>query len=118
MPKTPPPADEARDALALVLRERHGVLSTAHAREGGWPFGSIVPYAVLPEGDPVVWLSAIAEHTRNLAAEPRCSLLVNDSTRLDDVQAAPRVALLARAEVLSGRAATAAADAYRARFPD
>ena len=116
--RTPEPDDDAMSARALVQSERHGVLSTAHAREGGWPFGSIVPYAVLPEGDPVIWLSAIAEHTKNLAAEPRCCLLVNDSTRLDDVQAAPRVALLARAAVLEGAGAAAAEEAYRARFPD
>jgi heme iron utilization protein len=116
--REPEPAEEITAARALVGTERHGVLSTAHAREGGWPFGSIVPYAVLPEGDPVVWLSGIAEHTRNLAADPRSCLLVNDSTRLDDVQAAPRVALLARASVLAGPAAAVAEEAYLARFPD
>jgi putative heme iron utilization protein len=112
-----PPDEEAQEARALVARERHGVLCTVHAAEGAWPFGSVVPYAVQAGGDPVIWISTIAEHTRNLSVEPRCCLFVSDSSRLDDVQAAPRVALLARAAVLAGSAAATAGNTYFERFP-
>src|SRR5437660_5932 len=37
--------DEVEAARALVARERHGVLSTAHAELKGWPFGPLVPLA-------------------------------------------------------------------------
>jgi putative heme iron utilization protein len=118
----PQPDDEAQtsrsDARTLVERERHGILCTAHAAEEGWPFGSIVPHAVLPSGDPVIWISDIAEHTRNLRAEPRACLFVHDTERIDDVQAAPRVALLVRASVPSGAAAQVASKAYFGRFPE
>ena len=119
MPRAaPPPIDEVNAARALVERERHGILCTAHAAEQGWPFGSIVPHAVLPGGDPVIWISDIAEHTRNLRAEPRACLFVHDTQRSDQVQAAPRVALLVRASVPLGPAHESAAAAYFGRFPD
>ena len=53
-----------------------GLLSlarTLHAGLDGWPFGSIVPYAVSPSGDPVVFLSDIAEHTKNLEQDARAA---------------------------------------------
>ncbi len=119
MAKTPhkhnPDADAAR---ALLEERRHGVLCTAHARNDGWPFGSIVPYALLPDGDPVVLLSAIAEHSRNLAAEPRACLFVHADVPGADVQSAPRVALLVRDTLPEGPAAAAAAEVYFARFPE
>jgi putative heme iron utilization protein len=110
---------DALDAMrALVARERSGVLSTLHAEREGWPFGSVTPYALSREGDPIVLLSSIAEHTRNLAADPRASLFVQDSRSLDRPQAGARVTLLVRAEVPGGAAADEAREAYFARFPD
>jgi putative heme iron utilization protein len=42
----------------------------------GHPYTSLVPISVAPEGAPVVCISALAEHTQNLRADPRASLLV------------------------------------------
>ncbi len=115
-PGRPNPAAGA--VMALLAGERHGVLCTAHARHEGWPFGSIVPFALLASGDPVVLLSSIAEHTKNLLTEPRGTLFVHDTKSGGDPQALPRAALLFRARVLEGPAAEAAFDAYLARFPN
>src|SRR5262245_27284026 len=111
-------SQEARDARTLLAKERSGVLCTAHAGRGGWPFGSVVPYATLGGGDPVVWLSDIAEHTRNLEAEPRASLFVADSEARERPQAGARLSLLVRAERAAGADEVPARDAYFARFPD
>jgi putative heme iron utilization protein len=108
----------SKPARALVARERHGVLCTAHALHDGWPFGSIVPYALTPEGDPVVLLASIAEHTKNLLADPRASLFVADSGADDDPQAGARVTLLARAEIPQDAALLVARAAWVERWPD
>jgi putative heme iron utilization protein len=108
----------AAEMRALLARERHGVLSTAHAAHGGWPFGSIAPYALTPEGDPVLLLSTIAEHTKNLHADPRASLLVADSRARKDPLAGARVTLLGRVDVPEGPASLVARAAYLDRFPD
>jgi putative heme iron utilization protein len=109
------PAQEMR---ALVGRETHALLSTAHAAQGGWPFGSIAPYALTPEGDPVLLLSTIAEHTKNLMTDPRASLLVADSKARKDPLAGARATLLGRAAPVDGAEALVARTAYEERFPD
>ena len=112
----PPP--EHQSAWSLFHRERHGILSTAHAQFAGWPFGSIAPYAVGPDGDPVLYLSEIAEHSRNLVADPRASLLVQDAGAHSNPQAGARVTLVARAYLPEGAEREAASEAYFARFPE
>jgi heme iron utilization protein len=113
-----PASSDVAAARALVSHARSAVLSTAHAYYGGWPFGSIVPYALLGDLDPVLMLSDVAEHTKNLAADPRASLLIADPAAADDPQSGARVTLLGRCAVPSGAAKKAAGEAYFARFPD
>jgi putative heme iron utilization protein len=107
-----------RPARDLVARERHGVLCTAHAAFDGWPFGSIVPYALTPEGDPVVLLATIAEHSKNLLGDPRTSLFVADPASADDPQAGARVTLLCRAEIPQDALLLVARAAWAERYPD
>ena len=110
--------DEIAAMRALVEKERHGVLSTAHSKHGGWPFGSVTPYALTADGDPILLLSDLAEHTHNLRADPRASLLVQDASGRDSPQAAARVTLLGRASIPEGDEGEAAKTAYLARFPE
>jgi putative heme iron utilization protein len=78
----------------LLLGERQAVLATQSARRAGWPFASVTPYALDADGQPLLLLSELAEHTRNVRANPRASLLVQESAALDDPQAGARVTLL------------------------
>ena len=111
-------SDEVEAARALVAQERHGVLSTAHAELHGWPFGSLVPYALTAASDPVLLLSDIAEHTHNLAKDPRASLLVADPAAASRPQAGARVTVLGRCAVPKGAEGEAALSAYFGRFPE
>jgi putative heme iron utilization protein len=83
----------------LLQQERHGVLATLSARHGGWPFASATAYAIGASGEPLLLLSELAEHTRNVRADPRASLLVQDSAAADDPQAGARVTLLGTLEL-------------------
>jgi putative heme iron utilization protein len=107
--------DRALPVHELLRREKHGVLSTLSRKAGGWPFGSLAPFALSKQGEPLVLLSNLAEHTQNLLADPRVSLFVQDSRALADPQAGARATLLCTAiesEV------DAARQAYLQRFPD
>ena len=79
---------------ALLAAERDGMLSTISKRMTGWPFGSITPYALTESGEPTILLSEIAEHTKNVRADTRASLLVRDSKASDDPQAGARATLV------------------------
>ena len=93
------------------------MLATVSARRGGWPFASAVPYALGADGMPLLLLSELAEHTRNLRADARASLLIQDSAASTDPQAGARLTLLGTVvEVDAGRLDAAIAT-YVARHP-
>lgn len=103
---------------ALLLRERHGVLSTLHHQFAATPFGSLAPYALTAEHEPVFLFSQIAEHTKNLAAQPRASLLVHDAAHGGNPLAHARVTLLGTVIAPDGAERAALLDRYLARFPE
>ena len=65
----------------------------------GIPYGSFVTYG-LNCGNPVLLISTLAEHTRNLLGDPRTSLLIAESGEGDPLARA-RVTLVGRAEQLT-----------------
>src|SRR5215218_7969834 len=56
----------------------HGALSTISRKLEGYPFGSIVPCVTDHAARPVVLVSRLAEHTKNMLADQRVSLLLRD----------------------------------------
>ncbi|MBV9577718.1 MAG: pyridoxamine 5'-phosphate oxidase family protein [Chloroflexi bacterium] len=101
----------------LLLAERHAVLATISVRRAGWPFASLAPYATTRDGEPLLLLSELAEHTRNLRADSRASLLVQDSRASEDPQAGARVTLLGTAHQLADDASAEARQLYTQRQP-
>lgn len=87
-------------ARALVLQQKHGVLATLSQTVAGYPFGSVTPYALDRQGNVIILISNIAEHTKNIQTDHRVSLtiLAHDEP---DVQAKGRVTLLADARPIS-----------------
>ena len=78
------------------LRSTHsGLLSTHSARFEGYPFGSVAPFVLDHSCQPVILISNIAEHTKNIALNPKVSLLVFAAG--DDLQANARLTLLGEA---------------------
>ena len=66
-------------ALHLLHRCALGTLAT-HARDPqGFPYPTVVPFAPDASHRPVILVSGLAEHTRNLAADPRAGFLVVDA---------------------------------------
>ncbi len=111
-------ATVARQARELLLKEYRGVLSTHSKSMPGFPFGSVVPYCLDADGNPLILISRIAQHTHNLQKDPKCSLLVGERGA-EDVQAVGRLTVLAEARKLEDAAAIeAAAERYYRYFPD
>lgn len=89
-------AEKARD---LFLSEYQGILSTHSVDVPGYPFGSVVPYCVGKSGLPVILISTIAQHTKNILANHKVSLTVTEGDA-DDSQIVGRVTYLGDAELL------------------
>jgi len=84
------PAYAARQLWAGAFR---AVLSTHSLDEEGYPFGSVVPYVLDDTGSPLLLLSHLSQHTRNIDAESRCGFLVTESG-YGDVQQLARLSAL------------------------
>ncbi len=63
----------------------------------GFPYGSLIQYACDGQGQPLMLISDLAEHTQNLLIDPRASLLIWDAPGELDPLAAGRVTLIGRA---------------------
>ncbi|PWA79195.1 hypothetical protein CTI12_AA207530 [Artemisia annua] len=78
-----PPIEEVKTVLSYGIR---GVLSTFSQKHDGYPSGSMVDFACDASGFPILAVSSLAVHTKDLLANPKCSLLVakdpNDRTDL------------------------------------
>lgn len=86
----------ASDARRWLRAHRHGLLSTHSRAVEGYPFGSVVPYVLDHDACPVLLISRLAEHTKNLAGDARVSLLIHEGGA--DVQAQARVTLIGQAQ--------------------
>ncbi|HSI40286.1 MAG TPA: pyridoxamine 5'-phosphate oxidase family protein [Xanthobacteraceae bacterium] len=68
--------DPVAGAKRLMREARSAALATLDA--GGAPYVSLVTVGGLPDGAPILLLSNLARHTRNLKADPRACLLFDE----------------------------------------
>jgi putative heme iron utilization protein len=113
----PAPSLAAR-ARAVIEGARVGALATLSTRSPGHPFASLMPYALGPGGRPVVLVSNLAVHTRNLEADARASLLVAEPHVDGEAPAAARVTLMGTARRLAPAEVDGARRVYLARHPE
>ena len=106
----------AEKVRTLLASERLGTLATQSQRHPGWPFASVMPYALDENAAPLFLISAMAIHTQNLVADPRASLLVMQSGAGADPLGSPRVTLLGNAVRISDVSESLRA-AYLERHP-
>jgi heme iron utilization protein len=87
----------AERARTLASIARLGSLSTHSRKFAGFPFGSMMPYAVDSFGRPLFFVSSMAMHTQNLNDDARASLLVMQPDVSGDPLGAARVTLIGNA---------------------
>lgn len=101
--QTAPEPEHAERVRTLLVSERVGTLATQSAGHPGWPFASVMPYALESDGSLIFLISGMAIHTQNLLAEPRASLLVMQSGASSDPLGSPRATLLGRVNRLQNQ---------------
>ncbi|MBY0336062.1 MAG: DUF2470 domain-containing protein [Acetobacteraceae bacterium] len=104
-PPTGLPGEDKREvafeARKLLRRVASGVLAT---QQDGQPFASLVTPATAPDLSILLWLSTLSEHTRHLAREPRCALMVQGAPEGANPQTAPRLTVTGLAERIEDEA--------------
>jgi putative heme iron utilization protein len=85
----------AGEARNLLRRARTGTLASLNA-DDGIPYASLVNVATDVRGLPLLLISTLAWHTRNLMADPRASLMVAEVPPSGDALTGPRVSVMGR----------------------
>jgi hypothetical protein len=111
VPTEPTPAAAAR---ALIRASDRASLATIRSDDGA-PYASLVMAACDQDGSPLLLLSRLAEHTRNLLADARVSLLYDGTAGLDSPLTGARVSVQGRADATPEPRHRAR---YLARHPD
>ena len=113
-PEVPEPSHAER-ARTLVHLQQTGSLSTISRKQPGWPFGSVMPYGLDDQGQPLFLISTMAMHTQNLLDDPRASLLVTPPESRTDPLGAARVTLMGTATKVSSDQDTQVRERYLSR---
>ncbi len=104
-------------AARRLLRSQHSAaLATLSKRLDGHPFATAVDYLTDHAGWPVFLISALAEHARNMAADPRISLLVQGNS--GEAQASPRLTLAGKAARVPDEQHAGLQQRYLRYFPE
>jgi heme iron utilization protein len=81
----------------LLRAARSGCVATTVK---GQPFASLVTPACMPDGSLLLLLSRLAEHTRHLMVDPRCSVMLSGVAESANPQTTPRLTVTGVAEVV------------------
>src|SRR6478752_8635532 len=94
-----PDFDAAKLARSLLRRSRQGALATLMPGTGD-PYCSLVNVASDPAAAPILLISRLAVHTKNILADSRVSLMLDERVTGDPLEGA-RIMLAGRAEPAS-----------------
>src|SRR5258705_11300309 len=87
--------DAARLTRSLLRRSRQGALATLMAGSGD-PYCSLINVASAADGAPILLISRLAVHTKNVLADARVSVMLDERKEGDPLQGA-RVMLMGTA---------------------
>jgi len=116
-PQLPEPSYAER-VRTLIAQAAIGTLSTLSRQREGFPFGSLMPYAVDAEGRPIFLISSMAMHTQNLNADPRASLFVAQQAADEDPLGAARATLMGEVGRAPQNEVGEAREIYLAKHPN
>jgi putative heme iron utilization protein len=113
-PQLPEPthAERVRTLMSLVPV---ATLSTLSRKHPGFPFGSLMPFALDDAGRPIFLISNMAMHTQNLKSDPRCSLFITQASADGDPLGAARATLVGNAEPVPEHDLASVREMYLAR---
>jgi putative heme iron utilization protein len=107
--------DPKKVARSLLRRSRQGALATLMTGSGN-PYCSLVNVASHPDGSPILLISRLAVHTRNILADSRVSLMLDERVAGDPLEGA-RIMLAGHAEEASGDQAALLRRRYLSTHP-
>src|SRR5471032_190153 len=113
-PSAPPRTEESWSAIVRALMRSADRATLATALADGAPYASLVLFALDLDATPLLLLSDLAEHSRNIARDARVSLLIDGTGGLANPLTGPRATLVGQVEIVADDRLMAR---YTARHP-
>src|SRR6202163_4744668 len=110
-----PDFDPGRFARSLLRRSRQGALATLMAGSGD-PYCSLVNLASHPDGSPILLISRLGVHTKNILGDPRVSLMLDERAGGDPLEGS-RIMLAGLAQEAAGEAVALLRRRYLSAHP-
>jgi len=117
--RAPDRESAAETSRRLIRGAATATLATLCREPPGWPYASLVLAACTQDARPILLLSDLAEHSRNIAGDDRISLLFDGTAGLEAPLTGARLSLQGRARRYDGkRAEDPLPRRYLTRHPD
>ncbi len=105
-------------ARTLLSLNSAGTLATVSRKHPGFPFGSLMPYALDARGRPLFLISSMAMHTQNLREDARASLFVSQAPEDGDQLGSARATLVGAAAPVLEPELPEARELYLSKHPN
>jgi len=106
---------KVEEARTLLAASSTATLSTISQKYDGFPLGSMVLHATDDTGRPILAISSLSPHTKDLETNPKCSLLVSrDASDISDTV----VTIIGEAETVSDAEWEGVRAVYLKKHPD
>ncbi len=105
------------EARRLLKSTSYGVMSTISIDVEGYPFGSHMPYCLDSSGNLLIYISTLAQHTKNLDANPKCSLTIIEPNP-NHIQNSARLTYIGNAKRVTDEEFEEAYQQYVRYFPN
>lgn len=113
-------SQEVIEVQKLLDNQDFGVLSTYSVDVDGFPFGSVTPYSLSNCYNPLIYISNIAQHTKNIDQDNRVALTILEKASYGDnakPQSHGRVTIMGKASRVPTQQ-TELFQNYYQRFPE
>ena len=103
-------------ARALLRSQELGVLSTHSKSMPGYPFGSVTTYVSTQNGEPIFYISDLAQHTKNILQNGKASFTVFSGDE-NDANAGSRLSVVGTASRVDDNLRTRIEQRFFAAYP-
>ncbi|MEE2746414.1 MAG: DUF2470 domain-containing protein [Pseudomonadota bacterium] len=94
---------DVRNLCRCAIKATLCTTNSDRNKYAGWPTGSLVTIATAWNGSPILLLSDLSAHTKNILMDDRASLLIEDDKRLVNPQRSRRVNLIGKIKRLKDK---------------
>ncbi len=106
-----------KEARTLLRSHEKAMLATHSFSKSGFPFGSVTTYMTDYQGNPIIYISHLAQHTKNIIENPMLSFLISQDNE-HDINAGARLTLLGIAMPVDEIEVSGIADKFFKQYPD